>query len=145
METEKLTENIKDALRKIGEKAGFICKNEYSIKLKSNSKEIARIDHVWMIEEPIRKEKIPFITFEININPNSINMKKIKGDIMNLRLAGAAKGFLILPFERAEKEYEKPPWAKDRNSLEKVIFEMGKSFRVESLDMDVVLFRAEKI
>lgn len=133
---------VKNALRKIGEDEGFECIDEYSV---SNGIEIARIDHVWMMKEPIKLGKIPFIAFEINVNPSSVDMKKIKADIMNLRLSKAAKGFLILPFKRAENEPEKPPWAKDRKAFEKAIREMANPDRIESLDMDVVLFRAEKV
>lgn len=121
------TKKVKDALEKIGKKSGYSCKNEYRIKMTPFKKAFAYIDHVWMKEEPFQMKEIPIVAFEINVNPKYLgDTKKLKGDIMNLRLANAAIGYLIVPYERAKKQLKNiwPSWTNDLESYLERIVEM---------------------
>jgi hypothetical protein len=139
------TKTVKQALKKIGERAGFTCKNEYRVMFPSFKRPFAYVDHVWMKEEPFQTQEIPMVSFEINVNPKYLgNSKKLKGDIMNLRLVNAAIGYLVVPYDRAKKELKDiwPSWTNDLESYLDRVVEMAKPSRVRWIDLDVVLNRA---
>ncbi|MEM3697526.1 MAG: hypothetical protein QXQ94_08535 [Candidatus Bathyarchaeia archaeon] len=92
---------VKNLLTQMGKNAGFSCKNEYRLRINGLSRYIAYIDHVWLekVPHPLgHSREIPVVAFEITKDISTLwNMKKMKGDIENLRLSNAALGVLVIP------------------------------------------------
>ena len=97
------TDKAKRKLKDMGKE--FECKNEYRVPI---GKRFSAIDFVWLkkIPYPSKEEKkVVVAAFEITKDLTSVwNMKKMKGDIVNLQLCNAALGVLIIPCENSLKE-----------------------------------------
>lgn len=91
------TDEAKRKLQAMGEKE-FECKNEYRVPI---GKRFSYIDYVWLKQIPhpdIEDKKVVVAAFEITKNLTSVwDMKKMKGDIVNLQLSNASLGVLIIP------------------------------------------------
>ncbi|MGQ9642175.1 MAG: hypothetical protein ACUVUF_08710 [Candidatus Bathycorpusculaceae bacterium] len=105
-------EEVKQKLKTLGESKGFECKDEFRVWIGNR---YSSIDHVWLKEIPYPKpppkdrKKIVIVAFEITKDLNNLwNSKKMKGDLINLRLSNASLGVLIIPsMETLRKQAEK--------------------------------------
>ena len=100
--SQSFNHDAKNLLKTMGQNAGFDCKDEYRLRIEGLERPIAYIDHVWLIKVPhpsgLSQRRFPVVAFEITKDVSTLwNMKKMKGDIENLRLSNAVLGVLVIP------------------------------------------------
>jgi len=100
--SQSFNNDAKILLRAMGENSGFECKDEYRLRIEGIERPIAYIDHVWLMKVPhpsgLSQRPFPVVAFEITKDLSTLwNMKKMKGDIENLRLSNAVLGVLVIP------------------------------------------------
>lgn len=100
--SQSFNNDARNSLKIMGQNAGFDCKNEYRLRIEGLERPIAYIDHVWLTRVPhpsgLSERHVPVVAFEITKDVSTLwNMKKMKGDIENLRLSNATIGVLVIP------------------------------------------------
>jgi hypothetical protein len=100
--SQSFNNDAKILLKALRQNAGFDCKDEYRLRIEGLERPIAYINHVWLTKVPhpsgLSQRHFPVVAFEITKDVSTLwNMKKIKGDIENLRLSNAVLGVLFIP------------------------------------------------
>jgi len=127
------TNEAKKKLEEMGKE--FECQNEYRVQI---GKRFSCIDYVWLkkIPHPNGEKKVVVVAFEITKDLSKVwDMKKMKGDIVNLQLSNAPLGVLVIP---CREELNKQAEALDANTwLAKIddyleaLKDIGKPTKVE--------------
>ena len=107
-------------------------------------KRFSAIDFVWLkkIPYPSKEEKkVVVAAFEITKDLTSVwNMKKMKGDIVNLQLCNAALGVLIIPCENSLKEQANAvsgnTWLAGINDYIQALIDIAKPMKIEVWTFD---------
>jgi len=131
----------KQLLTQMGKSAGFNCKNEYRLKIEGYNRYVAYVDHVWLAKVPHPfgySRDFAIVAFEITNDLTALwNMKKMKGDVENLRLSGASLGVLVIPTVDALKGqaeklgYGSTTWLANLKSYLEVLKKIAFPLRLE--------------